>query len=180
MPFTSTAECTPTAPQFAPICTSEKVKGAPTNCSALSDVSVHTRTALRDLTAATIFDPSCILNEPAVFVAVGAKSFVVSCEANRKNKSSCDVELPIVVSVPNKNTCLSGIDTKLNLELDGVFEITVALVAVPLEVSQRNVCPLCTVAIKSSPKLSNDQFLASMVTLEVFLGSFQPGSLAPV
>ena len=180
MPLTSTVECTPTAPQFAPICTREKVKGAPTNCNALSEVSVHTNTALRDLTADTIFDPSCILNEPAVLVAVGTKSFVVSCEANRKNKSSCVVELPITVSVPNKNTCLSGIDTKLNLELVGVLEIAFALTPVPLDVSHKNVLPLLTVAIKSSPKLSNDQLRASIVTLDVFLGSFQPGSLKPV
>ncbi len=71
MPFTSTAECKDTAPQFAPICVKLNVKGAPTNCKAFKLVSVQTNTALRDRTAVIIFDPSCILKDPAVFVAVG-------------------------------------------------------------------------------------------------------------
>jgi hypothetical protein len=40
-------------------------------------------------------------------------------------------------------------------------------------VSQTKVPPFKTVAIKSSPKLSKDQFLASTTTLEDDLGVFQ-------
>ena len=42
----------------------------------------------------------------------------------------------MVVSVPNKNTCLSGIDTKLKRETVGAEEITAAGVPVPTAVSQ--------------------------------------------
>ena len=42
----------------------------------------------------------------------------------------------------------------------------------PPDVSQTNVPPFKTVAIKSSPKLSKDQFLASTTTLEDDLGVF--------
>ena len=74
---------------------------------------------------------------------------------------------PIVVSVPNKNTCLSGIDTRLKLDTVGALEITAALVPVPADVSHLKVFPLFTVANKSSPKLSKDQLRPSIVTLDV-------------
>ena len=72
----------------------------------------------------------------------------------------------MVVSVPNKNTCLSGIDTKLKRETVGAAEITAAGVPVPTDVSHLKVFPLLTVANKSSPKLSKDQLRPSIVTLE--------------
>ena len=73
----------------------------------------------------------------------------------------------MVVSVPNKNTCLSGIETKLKRETVGAEEITAALVPVPVDVSHLKVFPILTVANKSSPKLSNDQLRPSIVTLDV-------------
>ena len=55
----------------------------------------------------------------------------------------------------------------------GALDKAVALAPKPPEVSQINVPPFKTVAIKSSPKLSNDQFLPSMTTLEEDLGVSQ-------
>ena len=118
------------------------MKGAPTNCKACKELSVHTNTAFLDLTAATILEPSCILKEPDVLVAVGVHVVKSSCDENRKNKSSLVELSPIVVSVPNKNTCLSGIDTRLNLEVVGACDITVALVLNPADVSHLKVPPL--------------------------------------
>ena len=108
-----------------------------------------------------------------MFVATGVQSVKSSWEENRKNKSSCVEAVPIVVSVPNKKTCLSGIETRLNRELVGACVITAALVDVPDDVSQRKVLPLCTVAIKSSPNVSKDQLRPSIVTVDVDLGVFQ-------
>ncbi len=65
-----------------------------------------------------------------------------------------------------------SVDTKLNLDAVGALDKAVALLPVPLDVSQINVRPLRTVAIKSSPKLSKDQFLASTTTLEEDHGVF--------
>ena len=81
--------------------------------------------------------------------------------------------LPIVVSVPNINKCLVSVETMLNLDAVGAFDKAVALAAKPPEVSQINVPPSKTVAIKSSPKLSRDQFLPATTTLEEDLGSSQ-------
>ena len=59
--------------------------------------------------------------------------------------------------VPNKNKCLVSADTKEKREATGaVTPRLTALTAVPPEVSHLNVPPSKTVAIKSSPKLSND------------------------
>ena len=74
---------------------------------------------------------------------------------------------PIVGCVPNKSKCLSGVDTKLLLLLVGALGIATALVPTPAERSHLKVPPLRTVAIKSSPKLSSDHCLASIVVLEV-------------
>ena len=79
---------------------------------------------------------------------------------------------PIVGCVPINNRCLSGVDTKLILDLVGAFVISTALVDVPSEGFHSNAPPFNTVAIKFSPKLSNDQFLASSVTLDEDLGVF--------
>ena len=48
-----------------------------------------------------------------------------------------------------------------------------ALAARPPDVSQINVPPFKTVAIKSSPKLSSDQFLADITTFDDDLGVSQ-------
>jgi hypothetical protein len=53
-----------------------------------------------------------------------------------------------------KTKCLSGVETKLNLDAVGAFVIAVALVETPTEVSHLKAPPFKTVAIKSSPKLS--------------------------
>ena len=82
-------------------------------------------------------------------------------------------ELPIVVSVPNIRRCLVSVETKLNLEAVGALDNAVALVPKLVEVSQIKVPPSKTVAIKSSPKLSNDQFLPATTTFEEDLGSSQ-------
>jgi hypothetical protein len=79
--------------------------------------------------------------------------------------------LPIVVSVPNINKCLVSVETILNLEAVGAFDNAVARAPKPPEVSHTKVPPFKTVAIKSSPKLSNDQFLPSITTLDEDLGS---------
>ena len=60
-----------------------------------------------------------------------------------------------MVSVPKIIKCLVSVDTKLNLEAVGALDKAVALVPTPLDVSHMNVPPFKTVAIKSSPKLSN-------------------------
>ena len=72
--------------------------------------------------------------------------------------------LPIVVSVPNINRCLVSVETRLNLDAVGALDKAVALAPVPPDVSQINVPPSKTVAIKSSPKLSSDQFLPTITT----------------
>ena len=66
-----------------------------------------------------------------------------------------------------------SVETKLNLEAVGAFDKAEALAAKPPEVSQTNVPPFKTVAIKSSPKLSSDQFLPSTTTLDEDLGVSQ-------
>ena len=67
--------------------------------------------------------------------------------------------------MPKNNKCLSGVETKLNLDLVGAFVIAAALVVTPLDVSHLNAPPFNTVAIRSSPKLSKDHCLASKVTV---------------
>ena len=52
------------------------------------------------------------------------------------SKSSWELGVPIVFSVPNKIKCLSGEDIKLSREAVGALATAVALVPVPLEVSQ--------------------------------------------
>ena len=66
-----------------------------------------------------------------------------------------------------------SVDTKLNLDAVGAFDKAVALAPKPPEVSQINVPPSKTVAIKSSPKLSKDQFLPATTTLDEDLGVSQ-------
>ena len=62
-----------------------------------------------------------------------------------------------MVQVPNKNKCLVSEDTKLNREATGaVAPSSVALTAVPDDVSHLKVLPFKTVATRSSPKLSKD------------------------
>ena len=78
--------------------------------------------------------------------------------------------MPIVVSVPKINKCLVSVETRLNLEAVGALDNAVALAPNPPDVSQTKVPPLITEAIKSSPKLSNDQFLPSITTLDEDLG----------
>ena len=107
-----------------------------------------------------------------MLTAVGPQSVVVSCEEKRKNKGSAVVVSPKSVSVPNKKTCLSGIDTKLNCDLVGVVARATALVPVPADVSHLNVFPCVTVAKRSSPKVSNDHPLPSIVTVDVERGVF--------
>ena len=79
--------------------------------------------------------------------------------------------MPIVVSVPNISKCLVSVETRLNLDAVGALDSAVALAPKPPEVSQINVPPFKTVAIRSSPKLSNDQFLPSITTFDEDLGS---------
>ena len=79
------------------------------------------------------------------------------------------VESPIVNSVPNNNKCLVSVDTKLNLDAVGALLKAVALALVPPDVSHMKVPPFRTVAIKSSPKLYSDQFLAATTTLDADL-----------
>ena len=65
--------------------------------------------------------------------------------------------VPIVVSVPKKIKCRSGVDTKVNSDAVGALATMVALVelaAVAVE-SQEKVSPLLIVAINKLPKLSN-------------------------
>ncbi len=66
-----------------------------------------------------------------------------------------------------------SVETRLNLDAVGAFDKAVALVPKPPDVSQIKVPPSKTVAIKSSPKLSNDQFLAATTTLDDDLGVSQ-------
>ena len=66
-----------------------------------------------------------------------------------------------------------SVDTKLNLDAVGAFDKAVALAPKPPEVSQINVPPSKTVAIKSSQKLSKDQFLPATTTLDEDLGVSQ-------
>ena len=77
------------------------------------------------------------------------------------------------VSVPNNNKCLVSVDTKLKRDAVGAFDKAVALFEVPEEVSQTKVPPFKTVAMRSSPKLSKDQFLPAKTTVDVDLGVFQ-------
>ena len=180
-PFTSCTQWLDTAPQLAPNWFKENVKGGPTNCIPCKEVSVQTNIAPLDLTAAIILEPSCILKEPAVFVAEGNQVLKSSWEEKRKNNGSDVEEVPIVVSVPNKNTCLSTGDTKVNLDVVGALGIIAAGVPKPTEVSHLNVPPSLTVAIRSSPKLSKDHCLPSILTVDVDLGVFQvPEFQAPV
>ena len=53
--------------------------------NACNAVSVHTRIDPLDLTADTILEPSCILNEPAVLVLAGDHKLGFSCEENLRN-----------------------------------------------------------------------------------------------
>ena len=80
--------------------------------------------------------------------------------------------MPIVVSVPKIIKCLVSVDTKLNLDAVGALDKAVALASIAPEISFIKVLPFNTVAIKSSPKLSNDQLRAKTVTFEEVLGSF--------
>ena len=68
--------------------------------------------------------------------------------------------------VQSLNKCLVSVDTKLNLEAVGALVKAVALELVPPDVSHIKVPLLRAVAIRSSPKLSSDQFLAATTTLD--------------
>ena len=78
-----------------------------------------------------------------------------------------------MVSVPNISKCLVSVDTKLNLEAVGALDKAVALASIDPEISLINVPPSKAVAIKSSPKLSKDQFLAAITALDEDLGVSQ-------
>ena len=160
------AACWAIKPALAPSCLKPNVKGVPTNWIPCKEVSVQTNICPVDFTAPIILDPSVILNDPASFVAIGVKSVASSLSENLNNKSSWVEESPIVVSVPNISKCLVSVETRLNLEAVGAFDKAVALLDKPLEVSQTNVPPFKTVAIKSSPKLSNDQLRAKRTTVD--------------
>ena len=67
------------------------------------------------LTAAMILLPLVSLCEPAVLVEVGVHVFVVSTSDHRMNMSSCVELVAIVVSVPNRMTCLSSPETSMIL-----------------------------------------------------------------
>ena len=64
--------------------------------------------------------------------------------------------VPIVVSVPKKSKCLSGVDTKVCLVAVGALATMVALVDVALVASESHskVAPSTIVAISLFPKLS--------------------------
>ena len=80
----------------------------------------------------------------------------------------------MVGCVPINNKCLSGVDTKLNLDFVGALVMAAHLVDTPADVSHRKAPPLRAVAIRSSPKLSSDHCLASQVTLDVVDGEPHP------
>ena len=114
------------APQLDATCDKPNIKGGPINCSECNDVSVHISIDPRDRSVVIILEPSCILKEPAVFVLDGDHVDVSSCDEKRKNKSSCVVVLPIVVSVPRSMACLSGVDNIRCLDAVGAFACTTA------------------------------------------------------
>jgi len=62
------------------------------------------------------------------------------------------------------------VETKLILDAVGAPDIAAALVDTPVDVSHLKAPPFKTVAIRSSPKLSNDHCLASQVTFETVEG----------
>ena len=70
-----------------------------------------------------------------------------------------------------------SVDTKLNLDAVGALDKAVALASMAPERSLIKVLPFKTVAIKSSPKLSNDQFLAATTTLDEDRGSSHASAL---
>ena len=80
----------------------------------------------------------------------------------------------MVDCVPINIKCLSGVDIMLIREAVGAPDIAVHLVDTPADVSHIKAPPFNTVAIRSSPKLSNDHCLASKVTLDVVEGDPQP------
>ena len=57
--------------------------------------------------------------------------------------------MPIVFSVPKNNKCLSGVETKLNLDAVGAPVIAVALVDTPEVGLHSKAPPFKTVAINS-------------------------------
>ena len=85
---------------------------------------------------------------------------------------------PIVVSVPIKNICLSGEETKTTLLVPGACVIFTALFDVPDDKSQRYNAPSPRRANKSSPNVSKLQLVASRIKLDPCLASPQPS--APV
>ena len=93
-------------------------------------MSVHINIDPRDLSVVIILEPSCILNDPAVFVLVGDHVVKSSWLENLRNKSSCDVVLPIVVSVPIKIKCLSGVDKIKCLDAVGALPLATAALVV--------------------------------------------------
>ena len=179
--MTSTAAYGDTAPQLDATCDKPNIKGGPINCSECNDVSVHISIDPRDLSVVIILEPSCILKDPAVFVLVGDHVDVSSCEEKRKNKSSCVVVLPIVVSVPINIACLSGVDKIKCLDAVGAFACTTAArVVTPPDLSHLNNLPLLCSASKSSPKFSNTQYLESRTVVEDDAASFQLVALISV
>ena len=91
------------------------------------------------------------------------------------NIGSCDVCVPIVVSVPKNIKCLSGVETKVCAVAVGALDKMVARVefaAVAVE-SQVNVSPPLIVATSKLPKLSSDH-KPGAVTISPDGALFQP------
>ena len=79
----------------------------------------------------------------------------------------------MVVSVPNKNTCLSGEETKINLFFAGACDTFTALLLVPFDKSQRYKASSFLIARRSSPNVSRSQYVASSSIALSDLGVFQ-------
>jgi hypothetical protein len=77
------------------------------------------------------------------------------------------VVLPIVVSVPSSITCLSGVDKIKCLDAVGALPLaTAARVVGPADVSHLYKVLLLARANRSSPNVSNTQYLPSIVVVE--------------
>ena len=115
------------------------------------------------------------LNVPAVLVAVGKYSFKFSWSENLTNIGSCVDGVPIVVSVPKWNKCLSLSETNVNLLAVGLAEVekpavdkeALTVLGLDAPAFHVNVLPLKIVATNTSPKLSKDQLPGSNITLLV-------------
>ena len=83
--------------------------------------------------------------------------------------SSCVDVVPMVVSVPKKSKCLSGVDTKVCLAAVGALATIVALVDVAPAASESHskVAPSTMVAISLFPKLSKCHRPGAVITSPV-------------